>query len=90
MNLNDILSGAFGGITINLTLNNVLRVAILLVVGVAVIRLLMKLVNRMLARSKALEALQGYIRSVIRVGLWLLLALMVFVMFNDIFRIVTT
>lgn len=77
MNLNDILSGAFGGITINLTLNNVLRVAILLVVGVAVIRLLMKLVNRMLARSKALEALQGYIRSVIRVGLWLLLALMV-------------
>ena len=54
-----------------------LRVAILLVVGVAVIRLLMKLVNRMLARSKALEALQGYIRSVIRVGLWLLLALMV-------------
>ena len=59
MNLNDILSGAFGGITINLTLNNVLRVAILLVVGVAVIRLLMKLVNRMLARSKALEALQA-------------------------------
>ena len=77
VNLNDILSGAFGGITINLTLNSILRVAVLLVVGVAVIRLLMKLVNRMLARSKALEALQGYIRSVIRVGLWLLLALMV-------------
>ena len=59
------------------SLNTFLRVAVLVLVGVIVIRILMKLVDRMLERSKGLESLQVYIRSALQVGLWFLLALMV-------------
>ncbi len=60
-----------------LSLGAVLRVLILALAGIVVIRILMKLVNRMLERSKALAPLRTYIRSAVRVGLWFLLALVV-------------
>lgn len=48
-------------------------VAVLVLVGMAVIRVLMKLVDRLLERSKSLASLHVYIRSMVRVGLWFLL-----------------
>lgn len=52
------------------------RVVVLVLVGMAVIRVLMKLVDRLLERSKSLASLHVYIRSMVRVGLWFLLVLM--------------
>ena len=77
MTIDSILSSVMGGVKVNLSLEALLRVAALVLVGIIAIRILMKLVDRMLERSKGLESLRGYIRSTVRVGLWLLLVLVV-------------
>lgn len=61
----------------NLTLTAVVRVAALILIGLIVIRILLKLVDRMLERSKPLASLRVYIRSVTRIALYFLLVLMV-------------
>ena len=60
-----------------LTLAGVLRIVVLVLVGILVVRILLKMVDRMLERSKALASLRVYIRSVVKVLLWFLLVLMV-------------
>ena len=78
LNAEDILASA--GIHVNLgalTLGGVLRVVLLVLVGMMVIRVLLKLVDRMLDNSKSLSSLKVYIRSVTKVVLWFLLVLMV-------------
>lgn len=78
--MNDLaamFSNLTGGLRLDLSLNTVLRVAVLLLVGLIVIRILLNLVDRLLERSKSLVSLRVYIRSVIKVGLWFLLGLMV-------------
>lgn len=77
MNIQEIFQDLKGLASINLTLGAVVRLAVLVVVGVVVIRLLLKITDRMLERSKPLASLKGYIRSVVKVGLWFLLAVMV-------------
>lgn len=58
-----------------LSLGAVLRVLILALAGVICIRILMKLVDQMLGKSKALFPLRIYIRTAIRVVLWFVLVL---------------
>ena len=74
--LQEVFSGLTGGIRLDLSLNSVLRVLVLLLVGVVLSRVLAKVVDRMLLRAKGMASLRVYIRSVIRIGLWFLIALM--------------
>lgn len=60
----------------DLTLGSLLRVVILVLVGWLVIRVLMGMVDRLLDRSKSVAAIKVYIRTTVKVFLWLLLALM--------------
>ena len=60
-----------------LTLGGIVRVALLVLVGCLVIRMLMKVVDRLLERSKSVADIRVYIRSGVRILLWFLLALMV-------------
>ena len=73
MDINELLKNIP---VLNLSLGAVIRAAIILVVGGIIIRILMKFIDRMLERSKALVSLRGYIRSVIKIGLWFLVILM--------------
>ena len=59
-----------------LTLSGLLRVAMIVLVGWLAIRLLMRMVDRLLDRSRSLAAVKVYIRSAARIFLWALLALM--------------
>lgn len=61
----------------NLTLGDILRIIVMILVGVVLIRVLTKVADRMLQRSKALVSLRVYVLSVFRVGLWFLLVLIV-------------
>ena len=56
---------------------SVLPAAILLAIGVLVIRMVINIVNRLLEKSKLEKAAHSLIKTVIRVVLWLLLSLMV-------------
>lgn len=60
----------------DLTLWGLLRVTVILLIGWLVIKLLMKMADRLLNRSKALAPIKVYIRSALRIFLWFLLALM--------------
>jgi len=60
----------------DLTLAALLRVAGLLLVGWLVIRVLMRMVDRLLDRSKSVAAIRAYIHTAVNVFLWFLLALM--------------
>lgn len=60
----------------DLTLGDVLRVVIMVLVGWLVIRLLTRMVDRLLERSKSVAAIKVYIRTTVKVFLWFLLALM--------------
>ena len=60
----------------DLTLGGLLRVVMIVLVGWLVIRLLMRMVDRLLDRSRPLAAVKVYIRSAARIFLWALLALM--------------
>lgn len=61
----------------NLTWDSIIQAVLLLLVGMMVIRILLKIVDQMLERSKSLSSLKTYIHSVTKVLLWFLLALMV-------------
>lgn len=60
-----------------LTLGSLLRVALIVLVGCLIIKLLMRVVDRLLERNKAVADIRAYIRSGIEIFLWFLLALMV-------------
>ena len=77
MDIQAILSDLTGGLKLDLTLNSVIRVIVIVLVGMVVIRLVMKVAERLLDQSKPLASLRVYILSVLRIGLWFLLALIV-------------
>lgn len=77
MDIQAILSDLTGGLKLDLTLNSVIRVIVILLVGMVVIQLVMRVAERVLDRSKPLASLRVYILSVLRIGLWFLLALIV-------------
>lgn len=74
MDLNAILAEVSVG---KITVEGILRAVILIVVGILLIRVAMKLVDRTLERSKNLADLRVYIRSVVHVLLWFVLVLIV-------------
>lgn len=59
----------------SLSLHTVFRLVLLVLIGLVVIRVLLKLLDRVLERSKALSSLRAYIHSVVKVGLWFVLIL---------------
>lgn len=66
-----------GAFVASLTLNTVVPVVILLAVGLLVIRAIMKIVDKSLANSRLERAATGLIKSLLRIVLYVLLALMV-------------
>lgn len=78
MSLDSILSQVTGGVSWQaLTLSTILRGALTLIIGIIVVKILMKLVDRALSRSRAVAAVRGYIRSTVRILLWSLLTVIV-------------
>jgi small conductance mechanosensitive channel len=77
LDLQKILDEIGKGFKLNLTIGALLRVAVLLVVGMLLIRILLKLADRMMERSKALVSLRRYLYSGLKFGLWFLLVLIV-------------
>ena len=78
MNVDETLSDL--GVKVNLgalTLNKVVHVLLLALIGVVVIRVVLKLLDRMLARSKSLKSLSRYIHSVAKIAMAFILVLMV-------------
>ena len=75
MNIDQIFTSVMGGAKLDLSLQTVARLLLLVLAGVVAIRILMKLVDRLLERSRELGPLKGYIRSTVRAGLWVLLVL---------------
>lgn len=78
MKLDEVLSGL--GLKLNLgalTLDKVVHVLLLILVGVVVIRVVLKLLDRVLARSKSLKSLSRYIHSVAKISMAFILVLMV-------------
>lgn len=76
MDLETIFAGAASSVSLaSLTLGAVLRLILLVLIGILVIRILLKLLDRMLERSKSLSSLRVYIQSVAKVALWFLLLL---------------
>ena len=78
MKLDAVLSGL--GLKMNpgaLTLDKVVHVLLLILVGVVVIRVVLKLLDRVLARSKSLKSLSRYIHSVAKISMAFILVLMV-------------
>ena len=78
MKLDAVLSGL--GLKLNLgtlTLDKVVHVLLLILVGMVVIRVVLKLLDRVLARSKSLKSLSRYIHSVAKISMAFILVLMV-------------
>ena len=78
MKLDAVLSGL--GLKLNLgalTLDKAVHVLLLILVGVVVIRVVLKLLDRVLARSKSLKSLSRYIHSVAKISMAVILVLMV-------------
>ena len=78
MNVDETLSDL--GVKVNLgalTLNKVVHVLLLALIGVVVIRVILKLLDGMLARSKSLKSLSRYIHSVAKIAMAFILVLMV-------------
>ena len=78
MKLDAVLSGL--GLKLNLgalTMDKVVHVLLLILVGVVVIRVVLKLLDRVLARSKSLKSLSHYIHSVAKISMAFILVLMV-------------
>ena len=78
MKLDEVLSGL--GLKLNLgalTMDKVVHVLLLILVGVVVIRVVLKLLDRVLARSKSLKSLSRYIHSVAKISMAFILVLMV-------------
>lgn len=78
MNVDETLSDL--GVKVNLgalTLNKVVHLLLLALIGVVVIRVILKLLDGMLARSKSLKSLSRYIHSVAKIAMAFILVLMV-------------
>lgn len=60
-----------------LTLGSVFRVVLMVLIGYLVIRMIMRVVDRLLERSKSMVDIRVYISSGIKIFLWFLLALMI-------------
>ena len=76
MSLDAILSQAAGSFNLqSLSLEVVLRALLLLIIGIVVIKLILRAVERILSRNTALAPVYRYLRSAISIVLWLLLAL---------------
>lgn len=78
MNVDETLSDL--GVKVNLgalTLDKVMHVILLALIGVVVIRVILKLLDGMLARSKSLKSLSRYIHSVAKIAMTFILVLMV-------------
>ena len=78
MNVDETLSDL--GVKVNLgalTLEKVMHVILLALIGVVVIRVILKLLDGMLARSKSLKSLSRYIHSVAKISMAFILVLMV-------------
>lgn len=78
MKLDAVLSGL--GLKLNLgalTLDKAVHVLLLILVGVVVIRVVLKLLDRVLARSKSLKSLSRYIHSIAKISMAFILVLMV-------------
>ena len=76
MSLDEILSQFTGGLTAQaLSLEYILRTVLALVVGVVVIKLIQRAVERILSRNASLAPIHRYLRSAVSIVLWLLLAL---------------
>ncbi|MGO5060700.1 mechanosensitive ion channel family protein [Lawsonibacter sp. LCP25S3_F5] len=78
MNVDETLSDL--GVKVNLgalTLEKVMHVILLALIGVVVIRVILKLLDGMLARSKSLKSLSRYIHSVAKIAMTFILVLMV-------------
>lgn len=60
-----------------LTLGAVFRVVLMVLIGYVVIRMLMRVVDRLLERSKSMVDIRVYISSGVKIFLWFLLALMI-------------
>lgn len=60
-----------------LSASALLRVALMVLVGFVVIRLIMRVVDRLLDRARSVTDIRVYIRSAVHIFLWFLLALMV-------------
>ncbi len=78
MNVDETLSDL--GVKVNLgalTLEKVMHVILLALIGVVVIRVILKLLDGMLARSKSLKPLSRYIHSVAKIAMTFILVLMV-------------
>lgn len=60
-----------------LTLGAVFRVVLMVLIGYIVIRMLMRVVDRLLERSKSMVDIRVYISSGVKIFLWFLLALMI-------------
>ena len=74
MDINAMLSGVTIGA---ITFGGVLKGIALILIGLIVIRIVMKIVDSALDKAKNLSSLRVYIRSVVRVLLWFLLILTV-------------
>lgn len=78
MNVDETLSDL--GVKLNLgalTMDKVVHVLLLALIGVVVIRVILKLLDRVLARSKSLKSLGHYIHSVAKISMAFILVLMV-------------
>lgn len=74
MDFNEVLSG----VTIDaITFGGVLKGIALILIGMLIIRIVMKIVDQMLERAERLNSLRVYIRSVVKVLLYFLLVLTV-------------
>ena len=60
-----------------LTLGAVFRVVLMVLIGYVIIRMLMRVVDRLLERSKSMVDIRVYISSGVKIFLWFLLALMI-------------
>ena len=60
-----------------LTLGAIFRVVLMVLIGYIVIRMLMRVVDRLLERSKSMVDIRVYISSGVKIFLWFLLALMI-------------
>ena len=79
MDINAMLSGAAVGFSVGelLNLSSILRILVTILVGLILIKIVMGIVDRSLTKSGSNNALGKYLRSVIKVALWILLALSV-------------
>lgn len=71
------LTESFGSALAGLTLSTALRALVMLLIGLALVRVLLRLCARLLDRSKSLSPLRAQFLSGLRVLLYLLLALVV-------------